>query len=159
MTFSAAQKTRVFADPKTQLHGVKKWLRGGGQVVAVAFIALMLFAPLKVDTPWGIIGLGIYALGLVTVMVSLQYFKQTPPDQPVTAGPYRLSRNPQWLGLFLVFLGSAILSGAWLALGMVMIIAAVYHIQILEEEKLCLATYGDSYRVYAARVARYFILV
>jgi len=157
-TFSQAQKTRVFADPKAQLHGVNKWLRGGGQVVAVAYIALMLFAPLKADTPLGVIGLGIYILGLVTVMVSLQHFKQAPQDQPVTAGLYRLSRNPQWLGLFLVFLGSALLSGTWLALGMVLAIAAVYHIQILEEEKLCLATYGDSYRAYAARVPRYFLI-
>src|SRR3989338_6190514 len=127
MTFSSAAKTRLFTDPKAQLHGVNKWLRGAGQVVAVAYIALMLFAPLKAGTPLGVIGLGIYLVGLVTVMVSLQYFKQAPQDQPVTAGPYRLSRNPQWLGLFFVFLGTALLSGAWLALGMVLAIAAVYH--------------------------------
>jgi protein-S-isoprenylcysteine O-methyltransferase Ste14 len=156
-TFSPAEKARLFTDPKTQLHGVKKWLRSAGQVVAVAYITLMLFVPLKVDTPWGVVGLGLFILGLVTVMVSLQVFKQAPQDQPVTAGPYRLSRNPQWLGLFLVFLGSALLSGAWLPLGMVLAIAAVYHIQILEEEKLCLAMYGDSYRAYTARVSRYLL--
>jgi len=158
-TFSQAEKARVFADPKAHLHGVKKWLRSGGQVIAFAYIAVMVFTPLRVDTLWGVVGLGLYILGLATVMVSLQYFKQAPQDQPVTEGPYRLSRNPQWLGLFLVFLGSAFMSGVWLTIGMALAIAVIYHIQIVEEEKVCLAMYGDSYRAYVARVPRYFLFL
>ena len=158
-TFSKEQRARLFADPKLQLRGIKRWLLFGGQVVAVAYIAMTVFSPLRTGTLWLPVGLAVCVLGCATVIVSLLYFKRTPLDKPVTAGPYRFSRNPQWVGLFLVFLGSALATGAWVPIGMVTVVGLVYHLQILEEEKACLALYGDAYRAYLRAVPRYLLFL
>jgi protein-S-isoprenylcysteine O-methyltransferase Ste14 len=60
------------------------------------------------------------------------------------------------VGLFLVLLGAAILSGAWLMIVMVLVVALIYHLQILEEEKACSSLYGESYLRYLRQVPRYF---
>jgi len=158
-TFSREQKARLFADPKLQLRGMKRWLLFAGQVVAVAYIAMAVFSPLRTGTLWLPVGLAVCVLGCATVIVSLLYFKRTPLDKPATAGPYRFSRNPQWVGLFLVLLGSALATGAWLPILMVAVVGLVYHLQIVEEEKACLKQYGDSYRAYLRGVPRYLLFL
>jgi protein-S-isoprenylcysteine O-methyltransferase Ste14 len=92
-------------------------------------------------------------------MSALHYFRITPINQPVVGGPYRISRNPQWLGLFLVLLGSAIAARIWLYIGIVIIVGFIYHIQILDEEDACIEKYGDSYREYIKRIPRYFLFL
>jgi protein-S-isoprenylcysteine O-methyltransferase Ste14 len=89
-------------------------------------------------------------------MVALYHFKHTPLNQVVARGPYRFSRNPQWVGLFLVLVGAAVMTSVWLYLGIVLVVAIIYHQQILAEEQVCLEQYGESYRAYRAAVARYF---
>ncbi len=79
------------------MRGIKRWLLFGGQVVAVAYIAMAVFSPLRTGTLWLPAGLAVYVVGCATVIVSLRYFERTPLDKPVTAGPYRFSRNPQFL--------------------------------------------------------------
>jgi protein-S-isoprenylcysteine O-methyltransferase Ste14 len=80
-------------------------------------------------------------------------------SQPAENGPYRVSRNPQWLGLFFVLLGSAISVGVWLYIGLVVLVGIIYHKQILDEEKACIKKYGDSYREYMERIPRYFLFL
>ena len=90
------------------------------------------------------------------VIISLLYFNIATDDQPVTGGPYKFSRNPQWVGLFLLLLGSALTSASWLLLAIVLVVGAIYHIQILAEEQACLEMYEDSYLKYKEEVPRYF---
>jgi protein-S-isoprenylcysteine O-methyltransferase Ste14 len=92
-------------------------------------------------------------------MSALYFFRKTPVGQPVINGPYRASRNPQWLGLFLVLLGSAIAVGIWLYIGIVAVVGVIYHIQILDEEKACIQKYGASYHDYMKRIPRYFLFL
>ncbi|TFH32591.1 MAG: phospholipid methyltransferase, partial [Anaerolineales bacterium] len=68
-------------------------------------------------------------------------------------------RNPQWVGLFSVLLGLAISCGSWLLVLAVCVVGASYHIQIVEEEKLCLAKFGQPYDEYLQRVARYLLIM
>lgn len=154
---SKEDRARLFADPKLQLRGLKRLLLTLGQLVTVASIVLMVFSPLVSKAIPLYVGLAMYGTGYGTVIVSLVYFGRATCDRPVTAGPYRLSRNPQWVGLLLVLLGSATASGSWLLVGLVAIVAAVYHIQILEEEKACTDQYGESYLSYLGKVPRYFL--
>jgi protein-S-isoprenylcysteine O-methyltransferase Ste14 len=82
---------------------------------------------------------------------------QAPNDQPVLAGPYRYSRNPQWVGLFLVLFGLALSAQSWLLILMVILFGPSYHIQILAEEDLCRAQYGTTYERYLETVPRYLL--
>jgi protein-S-isoprenylcysteine O-methyltransferase Ste14 len=148
----------LFADPKQMIHGLKKLTLRIGQLLAFGFIILVCLTPLP-TRPSGpaMIGLILYATGMFLVLISIHFFGQAPGDQPVLEGPYRFSRNPQWVGLFLVLLGLAISAKSWLLVMIVLIIGLTYHIQILAEEELCRAQYGDTYERYLQMVPRYLL--
>lgn len=128
-----------------------------GKLCALVCLVLITFTPLKIGSLVFIIGAFLVALGLVGLVKALFDFKNTPLDEPVTRGLYRISRHPQIMMASLVLLGACITIGSWLAL--VMLIAARFleHLGIVAEEEICLKQYGDVYRAYLKRVPRYFI--
>ena len=156
VSFSGQARARLFEDPKYRMPAGIKLVRLLGQMAVFAYIGMMVLTPLKPGALVFPIGVIIYAAGYAIVMVALHYFKHTPADHVVVTGPYRFSRNPQWVGLFLVLAGAAIMSGVWLHLGIIVLVAIIYHLQILAEERLCLEQYGDSFRAYMAKIPRYF---
>jgi protein-S-isoprenylcysteine O-methyltransferase Ste14 len=89
------------------------------------------------------------------VMVSLHDFRSAPVDQPVTTGTYRVTRNPQWIGLVLVYLGATLAVATWFHLALLTVIVITYHYQILLEESVCGRFYGDKYKAYLQQVPRY----
>ena len=92
------------------------------------------------------------------VRAALVDFRNTPLDQPVTRGLYRISRHPQIVMSSVVLLGSCIAIGSWLALLALLAARVFSHLGILAEEEVCLRKYGDEYRAYMERVPRYFVL-
>lgn len=73
----------------------------------------------------------------------------------VVHGLYRWTRNPIYLAMFLALAGLVLLLPSWLTLlALVGTILGVRQ-QVREEEAYLLRTYGDEYRAYAARVARF----
>jgi protein-S-isoprenylcysteine O-methyltransferase Ste14 len=155
-SFSGQARARVFEDPKYRMPASVKLVRLFGQVAMFAYIGMMVFTPLMFGALVFAVGVLVYAAGYGSVMVGLHHFKHTPADQPVVTGPYQFSRNPQWVGLALVLAGAAIMTGVWLYLGIILVVAIIYHLQILAEEKACLEQYGDSFRAYMAKIPRYF---
>lgn len=127
-----------------------------GRLAAITFITLMLFARLRLGTALFYLGLAVYVLGYAVVMLSLHDYMRTPAGEVVSAGLYRYSRNPQWLGLVGIFVGTAFAAGGWLHL--LLVLVAAYHFQILLEEEVCAAAYGARYRDYVRRVPRYLIV-
>jgi len=156
--FTKESRIWLFNNPKTDKIGAARLLRLFGQLAMVVFILLMIASPLRIDRPVFLIGAVVYAVGYLFVMSALHYFRLTPVNQPVMNGPYRISRNPQWVGLFLVLLGSALATGVWLYIGVVLMVGMIYHIQIIDEEKTCKAKYGESYCDYMKRVPRYLLI-
>jgi protein-S-isoprenylcysteine O-methyltransferase Ste14 len=150
----------LFADPKQMVHGLKKLTLRSGQIIAFAFIVLVSLTPL-ITQPLSIalIGLGLYVTGTFLVLVSIHFFGLAPNDQLVLDGPYRFSRNPQWVGLFFVLLGLAFNTRSWILVLMVALVGLIYHIQILEEEEVCRAKYGVTYERYLQKVPRYLIFI
>jgi len=128
-----------------------------GVLLAFAYFVLAIYTPLKIGTYVFIPGITLFILGLAGFVVALINFKNTPIDQPVTEGLYRLSRNPQQLSFFITFIGISIAMGSWLALFIQMVSSLFLHVRILAEEKACLERYGDSYREYMKRVPRYLL--
>lgn len=78
-------------------------------------------------------------------------------DELVTIGPYSTMRNPLY---FFTFLGAAgigaQIGSVVVALSCGLIAYTVFHIVVLQEEKLLLDRYGDPYKTYMARVPRFF---
>jgi protein-S-isoprenylcysteine O-methyltransferase Ste14 len=157
--YSKESRLWLFNNPKDESKRVFVFIRLCGQLAMIVYIVMMIFTPLHINNPIFFIGAVIYAIGYTFEMSALHYFRITPLRQPVVGGPYRISRNPQWLGLFLVLFGSAIAARIWLYIGMVIIVGFIYHIQILDEEAACIEKYGDRYRQYMSRIPRYFLFL
>lgn len=155
-TYSGEARARLFADPKYRMPAPVRVVRFLGQVAMLVYIGLMVWTPLAPGTFAFLIGALIYCLGYACVIDALHHFEHTPLGQPIVSGPYRLSRNPQWVGLVLVLAGAAVMTGTWLYVGVVLLVAVIYHQQILAEETVCLEQYGDDFRGYMAAVPRYF---
>jgi len=79
------------------------------------------------------------------------------PDEDtslVTGGVYHLSRNPLYLGLFLLLGASLIYAPTWLNLGAALVSVGLHHRIVLAEERY-LAQRFKAYASYRARVRRY----
>ena len=126
-----------------------------------AFLALILvtLTPLKIGSPVFIVGISLYAIGMVDFVKALFDFKAAPQDQPATNGFYRISRNPQWISFALIMVSTAIAVGSWAALLLFAVRIIATHYRILAEEESCLERYGDSYRNYMRQVPRYLLIV
>jgi protein-S-isoprenylcysteine O-methyltransferase Ste14 len=74
----------------------------------------------------------------------------------VDAGPYRLTRNPMYVSMILIFAGVACLFRAtWVLVLMPLAALAVDRWVIVPEERYLTERFGDSYAAYRARVRRW----
>jgi protein-S-isoprenylcysteine O-methyltransferase Ste14 len=128
-----------------------------GKLCALVCLALIICTPLKVGNPVFSVGTVLMAAGLIGLVKALLDFKNTPLDEPVTHGLYRVSRHPQIVMSSLVLLGACIAIGSWPALAMLLVARTLSHFGILAEEEICLERYGDAYRAYLERTPRYFV--
>ena len=74
----------------------------------------------------------------------------------ITAGPYRISRNPMYVSVTLMYLGAAgVFSQIWPALLVPLPLLFLNAIVIPFEEARLKAIFGPEYAVYCARVRRW----
>jgi len=74
----------------------------------------------------------------------------------IERGPYRISRNPMYVGLVLIVIGVTFLLGtAWPLLFLVFPIWVTQAKVIPYEEQMLERSFGDDYRSYKARVRRW----
>ncbi len=74
----------------------------------------------------------------------------------ITGGPFRLTRNPLYLGLVLLYAGVCLAAGAgWPLLFLPVVVALLHWFVILPEEAYLESRFGDDYRAYKARVHRW----
>ncbi len=154
--FSRQVVDRLYDLPK--FEGRAKLVAKVGRVIAVLLVyGLLIFSPLKMGDPVFVIGGIVYLLGFVGMVWALITYRQTPLDQPVVAGLYRISRHPQVVGLMLMFLGCCLAVGSWLLVLAWVLLVFINHLRTVAEEQLCLAQYGESYQAYMDKVARYLL--
>jgi protein-S-isoprenylcysteine O-methyltransferase Ste14 len=130
-----------------------------GVILIFSWLFIVITSPLKVGDLVFAIGGFIFAIGQICFVVALFNYRDTPVDQPVTKGLYRVSRNPQHVSLFLAFLGVSIAIGSWFATLLILIAIVLGDMRIRTEERACLEQYGDAYREYMEKVSRYFLIV
>jgi protein-S-isoprenylcysteine O-methyltransferase Ste14 len=74
----------------------------------------------------------------------------------VMDGIYRITRNPMYVGVTLVLCACAFfLDSAWTLIGPATFVVYVTRFQIMPEERILAAKFGDSYRDYCRRVRRW----
>ena len=125
-------------------------------LILVLLYAYSIFLPLKLNTVWFYAGLFIYLLGVLVVILSLLSFHTTSADKMVTKGVFRISRNPGYVGDFLVntSIGIACLSWIFLLVGVAFFLLLRYYVIVVEEPFLT-KKYGDTYKEYMNRTPRW----
>jgi protein-S-isoprenylcysteine O-methyltransferase Ste14 len=79
-----------------------------------------------------------------------------PTTTIVTTGPYRLSRNPAYLAMALIYVGITVLTGAlWAFAALVPALLVVDRAVIRREERYLERKFGDEYRRFKARTRRW----
>ena len=80
-----------------------------------------------------------------------------PPQHLVTSGPYRLSRNPMYLGVDLILAGWCTLWGARALIIYAALFMIGFHLRVvLVEEPSARRRFGTEWEAYRARVPRWF---
>jgi protein-S-isoprenylcysteine O-methyltransferase Ste14 len=123
--------------PGASLPGALRWIGGGVLVLAgAALLATFSTAFTRRGTavdPW------------------------KPTTAIVTTGPYRLTRNPAYLGMALVYVGIALLAEAlWVLVPLPVVLVVVDRGVIAREERYLGRKFGREYLDYKAGVRRWF---
>ena len=103
--------------------------------------------------------------GLVVIRELLRRFRSPgpghagplrPPRELVVAGLYRYVRNPQYVGVVLVVVGEALLTGAAVLFGYAAFLAVGYHLFVRYYEEPTLGRlFGEAYARYREAVPRW----
>ena len=114
---------------------------------------------------FGTLGLTLIAAGLALMLAAVltmawartTFVPRRNPTALVTAGVFRLSRNPIYLGDALVLLGAILWWGAWLALPLVpLFMIFITRRYIRDEEARLHAGFGAEYEAWSSQVPRWF---
>jgi protein-S-isoprenylcysteine O-methyltransferase Ste14 len=135
----------------------------GGLAVGFVLEALLPSASLPGALAWPLGAVLLVAgLTLLRAFVRTLHRAGTPvrPDRAttaiVTSGPYRVSRNPGYLGMALVYLGIAVGARAlWVLVPLIAVLAVVDRGVIAREERYLERTFGEQYLRYKAQVRRW----
>ena len=76
-------------------------------------------------------------------------------DGFVSSGPYRFTRNPQYLGDIVCFIGVSVIANSLLLWITHLLITLVFVVVPLAEEPWLEEQYGEKYREYRGRVRRF----
>jgi protein-S-isoprenylcysteine O-methyltransferase Ste14 len=135
-------------------------------VAVIAMIVLHFLLPVRqwIVDPWRWVGAAPILVGLGLVLWVAGLFRRhhttiKPGDvssQLVTSGPFRISRNPIYLGMVCVLVGIAVALGSltpWLVAPVFVALIARNIIPV--EEAMLAEAFGSQYADYRARVRRW----
>ena len=145
--------------------------RGKLTVLGLALLCTMLFVPsliLEYATTYDIpstlldfVGVLVGGVGITLFLISVTIFRSAmkvlciDPGRLTEAGPYRWSRNPQYVGWFLFLVGFALNDWSLWCLAALLAISISLHLLVLVEEEHLLRTFGEQYVEFCHKVPRY----
>ena len=106
-------------------------------------------------------GVFVGVAGLALCLISITFFRSVPKvlcidaGKLTTSGPYRWSRNPQYVGWFLFLLGFALNDWSLWCLAALIVIAISLHLLILVEEEHLRRVFGEPYVEFCHKIPRY----
>lgn len=134
-------------------------------VLIAAGISWSLGWPKLLDLPVAPLGIAVVAVALILPVWAIVLFRregtEVNPTSPVnrklvTSGPYRLTRNPMYLGLVIVTLGIAIWVGAWpMYIVPIAVFATTNWVHIPFEEGKMRRQFGATYDHHVRQVRRW----
>jgi protein-S-isoprenylcysteine O-methyltransferase Ste14 len=130
--------------------------------LTLQWVVSLPFMPASVPAGWVggmvfVLALALFAWAIATIT---RAGSNVPTNLPTTTivetGPYRFTRNPIYLGMFLGLVGLAIaFDSLWLLVMLVPFTLAIRYGVVAREEAYLERKFGDAYRQYRARVRRW----
>lgn len=146
---------------------MKRRIKIQGFLIFLAIIALIFFAKYLFADTWGgkaewgrdILGIAMIFWGYFLRILARGYKAEMNPDgkRLVTDGPYALTRNPMYFGTLVIGLGIIfVLFKWWVAVIFFAIYLMIYNLEINREEARLLSFFGDKYKDYCRKTAKFF---
>jgi protein-S-isoprenylcysteine O-methyltransferase Ste14 len=136
------------------------WSLTVASVIGVIAIGILDWGSLGLDQPgWKVAGgalilsgstLALWAVRILTIRTSLGLSGTLTLD-----GPYRYTRNPQYVGDIVLTLGYVLLSNSWMALAAGLLGSAWFVLAPFTEEPWLRERYGAAYERYMAQIPRF----
>ena len=130
--------------------------------LALNWLVPLPFLPADLPASWlgamvFVLALGLFAWAIVTIT---RTGSNVPTNLPTTtlveSGPYRFTRNPIYLGLYLGLIGLAIaFDNLWLLMTLVPLALVIRYGVVAREEAYLERKFADVYRGYCSRVRRW----
>ena len=130
--------------------------------LALNWLMPLPFVPAAVPAGW--LGAMVFALALAllawAIVTITRAGSNVPTNLPTTtiveSGPYRFTRNPIYLGMFVGLIGLAIaFDTLWLLVMLVPFTLVIRYGVVAREEAYLERKFGDAYRGYRSRVRRW----
>jgi protein-S-isoprenylcysteine O-methyltransferase Ste14 len=115
-----------------------------------------IFIPVQFHYGRFFTGIILFAVGMSGYITAMLNYATTPPDEPVTKGIYKITRNPQQLMSILLWTGAGIVLGSWLIVIACVLQLILSYPGFIAQEQTCLKKYGEPYKEYLNRTKRYF---
>ena len=166
LIYVSIQAIVAFSCPKevrARLIDRKEWTRQQkvftviGKLCSLINIIILFISPLTIGSAEFLIGIFFYFIGIITLSTAIINFKNAPLTKPIITGLYKISRNPQIVSIYIIFLGLILMIGSGISLIILLGSITGSHFSILGEEKRLKEQYGDSYLEFKKKVPRYFI--
>ena len=110
-------------------------------------------------TAFAVVGVSFDLVGIIAFLrarTTINPMKPATSSSLVCSGVYRVTRNPMYLGLLFILLAWAVfLSSVWVLFGPLAFVLYINRFQIVPEERVLSATFGDSYSAYTSKVRRW----
>ena len=152
----------IFLIPVFFMHIINVRIKTGGPSVKILIVLFLIlhilpvFLPLKLNTIWFYAGLIVYIVGTTMEYLAIYSFATTPVDKPVSKGIFRYSRNPMYLGIFVLFIGISLVSISWIYFLIALIWIIITHVkEIPIEESECTKKYGADYTEYMEKTPKW----
>ena len=133
-------------------------------IVIMVALHFILPAAIIIRTPWHMTGIIPLVTGLILNLVADRDFKKhrttvKPFEEStalITAGVYRLSRNPMYLGFELILIGVALFLGSLTPFAVVILFPLLMEARFIRAEEQMLAQqFGRSWLAYKEEVRRW----
>ena len=104
----------------------------------------------------GVVGVVIFGIAVYTMRDSWRAgIPEKDKTDLVVSGIFRISRNPAFLAFDMVYLGILLMFFNWILFIFTLWAMIMLHLQIKQEEKFLLATFGEAYSKYKKQTGRY----
>ena len=132
--------------------------------LGIAIQHLKPWAVFARDAPGDVLGGVLITLGLALSTWMVVHFRRSrtpvspllPTRQLVVSGPYRFSRNPDYIGQTMLYVGiGLVLNSVWILLGVIPALLLVRYAVIAREESYLQSLFGAEYCRYCAQVRRW----